>query len=147
MSTRVREVGGEMGRGREGSMGEDKRMEKLERELKVGKRERMRRGEGEEVGCEERRWDERRERRGRERRQGGPSLTLKSLFWVSSSTIVPAFLQIVSSSRASATGWTGVVGFGASASDRTTAAGFCVDCPVISFKALMAASCSFWLSG
>ena len=50
MSMRVREVGGEMGRGREGSMGEDKRMEKLERELKVGKRERMRRGEGEEVG-------------------------------------------------------------------------------------------------
>ena len=48
MSTRVREVGGEMGRGREGSMGEDKRMEKLERELKVGKRERMRRGEGED---------------------------------------------------------------------------------------------------
>ena len=58
MSTRVREVhvGGEMGRGREGSMGEDKRMEKLEREKKVGKRERMRRGEGEdEEGVRERR--------------------------------------------------------------------------------------------
>ena len=38
MSRRVREGGGDMGRGKEGSMGEDKRMEKLEREKKVGKR-------------------------------------------------------------------------------------------------------------
>ena len=112
-----------------------RRTEKVERKRKWVRE--VGRGGGEEV---------RGGKEGVERRQGS-SHTLKSLFWVSSSTIVPAFLQIVSSSSASATGWTGAAGFRASPSGWTGVVGFWVGFPVISFKALMAACCSFWLSG